>query len=151
MPSIRSVGTLTPWRKTRSFAGVSVRNMSSSVRSSVKLRVHTDDIRLDIDTAIPIGLIVNELVTNAYKYAFDDAGEGEIFIGLEQTSDNLLTLKITDNGKGMSSSSGTAFSFGTQIISALCRQLRADWRIENEGGTIHTLLIKKFKRNEPSS
>ena len=130
---------------------VKLQQSYSSVRSSVKLRVHTDDIRLDIDTAIPIGLIVNELVTNAYKYAFDDAGEGEIFIGLEQTSDNLLTLKITDNGKGMSSSSGTAFSFGTQIISALCRQLRADWRIENEGGTIHTLLIKKFKRNEPSS
>lgn len=121
----------------------------TAVKSEVKLRVQTDDnLKLDIDTAIPIGLIVNELVTNAYKYAFAETDAGEIFICLQQTSAEVLTLKINDNGKGMLLSPETASSFGTQIITSLCRQLRADWQIENDGGTQHTLHIKKFKRND---
>lgn len=122
----------------------------SSVKSSVKIRVEAGNVKLDIDTAIPIGLIANELVTNAYKYAFNEAETGEIFIQLSQTSANLLTLKIRDNGQGTPQSPDTSLSFGTQIVTSLCRQLRADWQIENDGGTVHTLLIKKFKRHESS-
>lgn len=122
----------------------------SSAKSSVKIRVEANNVKLDIDTAIPIGLIANELVTNAYKYAFNETQAGEIFIQLSQTSANLLTLKIRDNGQGTPQSPDTSLSFGTQIVTSLCRQLRADWQIENDGGTVHTLLIKKFKRHESS-
>lgn len=130
---------------------VKLQQSYSSVKSSVRLRVETGDLQLDIDTAIPIGLIVNELVINAYKYAFAENQSGEIFIRLEQTSADVLTLIVNDDGQGTALSPNKAMSsFGTQIVTSLCRQLKAEWRTENNGGTHHTLLIKKFKRNEPA-
>ena len=122
----------------------------TSIRARVTFRVETDNTKLDIDTAIPIGLIVNELVTNAYKHAFAEGETGEIFIGLKKTDDGTLALKIGDNGKGMADPAKALTSFGTRIVTSLSRQLRAEWRIDNTDGTTHTLYIKKFKRNEPS-
>eukprot|EP01034_Spumella_vulgaris_P011219 gene11219-14259_t len=110
---------------------VKLQQSYSSVKSSVRLRVEAGNIKLDIDTAIPIGLIVNELVINAYKYAFAENESGEIFIRLEQTSNELLTLKVNDNGQGTPVSPDTVLSFGTQIVTSLCRQLKADWQIDN--------------------
>jgi len=117
----------------------------ASERSDIRVKVEADDTRLDIDTAIPIGLIVNELVTNAYKHAFAENESGEIFIQLKKISNDTITLRITDNGKGIPDPTHTLSSFGTRIITSLCRQLRADWSIDNSSGTSHTLHIKKFK------
>ncbi len=66
-----------------------------------KLVVEMDDITLGIELAIPCGLIVNELVSNALKYAFPDGREGEIRISLQTTSDNGMELTVTDNGIGL--------------------------------------------------
>ncbi|MBF0472465.1 MAG: PAS domain S-box protein [Nitrospirae bacterium] len=59
------------------------------------------DVLLDIDTAIPCGLIINELISNAFKYAFKDNLKGEICVGLHRTDNNEVRLTVRDNGKGL--------------------------------------------------
>lgn len=70
--------------------------------SHISLHVDTsDDSMLDIDTAIPCGLIINELVTNALKYGFPEGKSGEIRILFTQTGEDELTLTVSDNGVGL--------------------------------------------------
>src|SRR5690606_18524969 len=66
----------------------------------VKIECAMDDLELDVDTAVPIGLIVNELLTNALKYAFPKDAKGNIQISLSKPNPETLTLKVVDNGIG---------------------------------------------------
>src|SRR6185437_13377342 len=81
---------------------------------------------LDIDQALPIGLIVNELVTNAFKYAYPGVGRPALRISLEQDHRDLV-LVVRDNGVGIDEEGWRQGkdSFGEQLIGALCKQLRA--------------------------
>jgi len=67
----------------------------------IKLNMKIENIQLDIDLAIPCGLIINELVTNSLKYAFPDGRNGEIKIVFRKTDENMLELAISDNGIGI--------------------------------------------------
>ncbi|MAN58894.1 MAG: histidine kinase [Flavobacteriaceae bacterium] len=83
-----------------------------------------DRLELDVDTAVPIGLIVNELLTNSLKYGFPEQAKGIIIIELAQQADKTLTLQVQDNGIGKpvgSAPKGTGF--GTQLIQLLTQQL----------------------------
>lgn len=102
-----------------------------------------DQLELDIDTAIPLGLIANEVLTNAIKYAFPDGRRGRIEIQLVQRDDNTLHLKIADNGIGKSKSiMGTGF--GTQLLSLLIRQLNGStWEEVKEGTIIYFDFTRK--------
>lgn len=108
---------------------------SFGMRDQVQVEVMMDEISLDVDVAIPIGLIVNELLTNSFKYAFPDMREGKIVIRLVQ-SEGLLHLKVTDNGIGTGSEGhviGTGF--GTQLIALLTKQLDGQMVLETTDGT----------------
>src|SRR5690606_38127169 len=91
----------------------------------VSLDVEMPEMELDVDTAVPIGLITNELVTNALKYAFQEKPEGKIKVSLKEESDNLLVLRISDDGRGALSTerSETGSGFGTMLVNLLTRQL----------------------------
>ncbi|MFW6112600.1 MAG: PAS domain S-box protein [Chloroflexota bacterium] len=83
-----------------------VRSLSHSlIRSfgsaNVILKPDIEDIQLPIDTAIPCGLIVNELVSNSLKHAFPEGQPGEIVIALHRTGDNEAELLVSDNGIGL--------------------------------------------------
>ncbi len=71
-----------------------------NAEEKVKIECAMDDLNLDVDTAVPIGLIVNELLTNALKYAFPEDKSGTIQISLSQSTSEILTLKVADNGVG---------------------------------------------------
>ncbi|MEO6347447.1 MAG: histidine kinase dimerization/phosphoacceptor domain -containing protein, partial [Aquaticitalea sp.] len=71
-----------------------------NAEDKVKIEFAMDNLELDVDTAVPIGLIVNELLTNALKYAFPEDGKGNILISLSQSTPETLTLKVADNGVG---------------------------------------------------
>jgi two-component sensor histidine kinase len=73
----------------------------SSLSSRVSLNLNLENVNVLIDTAIPCGLIINELITNSLKYAFPGDLEGEIIIRLHKTKDDLITLNISDNGIGI--------------------------------------------------
>ncbi|MDN5212925.1 histidine kinase dimerization/phosphoacceptor domain -containing protein [Fulvivirgaceae bacterium BMA12] len=95
-------------------------------------------LELDVDTAIPLGLIVNELLTNALKYAFPDNRKGEVKLALEQKTDELLYLEISDNGIGQNVNKKPAGTgFGMQLVNLLCQQLQGKMnRLQQQGTSI---------------
>lgn len=97
--------------------------------------VAMDACELDIDMAIPVGLIVNELLTNSLKYAFPDGLKGNIRIGLEKTEDQ-LKLDVTDDGVGMQAHNNIpGTGFGTQLIRLLTKQLEGRMVLNTHKGT----------------
>ena len=113
-------------------------------RDSLDLQIVVVREKMDIDQALPIGLIVNELVTNAFKYAYAGVSRPALYIGLEQGSKDIV-LRVKDNGVGLSQEKWRQArgSFGAQLIKALCKQLRARQEMEAEGGTEFTFTIPK--------
>jgi two-component sensor histidine kinase len=104
-----------------------------------------NSLELDVDTAIPIGLIVNELVTNSLKYAFPNNQKGIIKIGLKKEGSQLF-LKVSDNGIGKSDKEeyiGTGF--GTKLIQLLTRQLEGKMKLDIENGTMLSFEFQHFK------
>ncbi|MGC1205665.1 MAG: histidine kinase dimerization/phosphoacceptor domain -containing protein, partial [Flavobacteriaceae bacterium] len=102
----------------------------------VKIECAMDNLELDVDTAVPIGLIVNELLTNALKYAFPENLKGNISISLSKSNPETLTLKVVDNGIGKTAGlapKGTGF--GSQLIKLLTQQLNGKMTEENQNGT----------------
>ncbi|WP_456440667.1 tetratricopeptide repeat-containing sensor histidine kinase [Psychroserpens sp.] len=102
----------------------------------VKIECAMEQLDLDVDTAVPIGLIVNELITNALKYAFPEDSKGKIEISLTQSNPEILTLKVVDNGIGKTV--GTApkgTGFGSQLIKLLTQQLNGNMEETHENGT----------------
>jgi two-component sensor histidine kinase len=101
----------------------------------VELRCDMDAIEVDVDMAIPIGLIVNELLTNALKYAFPDGRKGYISISLTQKN-NLLLMKVADNGVGRrQEKSPESKGFGSELVRLLTRQLEGKMRLDMQQGT----------------
>lgn len=94
--------------------------------SKVQLKIDIPDIKLGIDTAIPLGLLINEAVTNALKYGFADEEEGEIYIVLKKELDKQYVLNIGDNGKGFPETVTykNSKSLGLKLIHNLTRQLK---------------------------
>ncbi|MEB2782260.1 tetratricopeptide repeat protein [Algoriphagus sp. C2-6-M1] len=94
-----------------------------------------NSLELDVDVAIPIGLIVNELICNSLKYAFPRQKAGQICVRLYQKEGNLF-LKVSDNGIGIMETSKTkGTGFGSELISLLTRQLDGQMTLVNETGT----------------
>jgi len=105
--------------------------------SGVNLRMEVEEIGLDVDTAIPCGLMVNELVSNALKYAFPDGKEGEILVKCTQVSRDRVALTVADNGAGLPEDveRKAGESLGFQLIHLLVKQLRGTLDIVRGGGT----------------
>ncbi|MEO8109644.1 MAG: histidine kinase dimerization/phosphoacceptor domain -containing protein [Ginsengibacter sp.] len=115
-------------------------NLSESILDSfgadkrVTIECAMEKLDVDIDTAVPLGLIVNELLTNTLKYAFPKGRNGKVYIKLEKRNDNILHLEVSDNGIGKSGiTQGTGF--GGQLVSLLTQQLSGSMKEEIENGT----------------
>ncbi|MBZ9629421.1 ATP-binding protein [Salegentibacter sp. LM13S] len=109
----------------------------------VKIECAMDTLELDVDTAVPIGLIVNELLTNALKYAFPENRNGTIQISLSQATPKTLSLKVTDNGVGKDASAAPkGTGFGSQLIQLLTQQLNGTMTENNENGTMVSFNFK---------
>ncbi len=102
----------------------------------VKIECAMDNLDLDVDTAVPIGLIVNELLTNALKYAFPEHQQGIINISLKKDTNDNLKLQVRDNGVGKTEGlapKGTGF--GAQLVKLLTQQLNGKMTEHNDEGT----------------
>ncbi|MEM7296840.1 MAG: sensor histidine kinase [Bacteroidota bacterium] len=110
----------------------------------IKTNLSVEKIRLDIDTLIPLGLMLNELLCNALKYAFPE-GQGNLALSLRQ-SENKLDLKVKDDGPGISKEKlENGNSYGWKMIKSLSRKLKADISIENDRGTQISLSIRNYQ------
>ncbi len=103
---------------------------------TIEIKLNIEDLTLDIDSAIPCSLIINELVTNAYKYAFPDSRSGELSISFVKEED-VYILTIKDNGIGLPKDIDyrNSNTLGLQIVNVLCKQLRGNLEMRVNRGT----------------
>lgn len=103
----------------------------------IQLHIATNDMFLAIDTAIPCGLIVSELVTNTIKYAFPNGKRGDLFIALGPEDDGHLTLSVRDTGVGFAEGFDwrESDSLGLQLVSTLSSQLHGTIQVDGRNGT----------------
>ena len=114
--------------------------------SLVRLRVAAEEIFLNINTAVPCGLIVSELVSNAARHAFPDGRKGEIEISLRQEEGGRYRLAVRDDGIGMPASVDlrSIDTFGLQIVLILVSQLDGEIELDRERGTEFRILFKEI-------
>lgn len=110
---------------------------------NIHVNIQANVNHIHIDQLIPLGLIVNELLINSVKYAFDEKG-GTIDITCNQSGD-LIIFTMADNGKGLPEAYEQKMkkSLGIQLVQGLARQLKARLRIENKPGAHFTLEFKR--------
>ena len=109
----------------------------------VRLRLALDPLSLDLNQAIPCGLILNELVSNALKYAFPSARTGEILIELHCDEQDRVTLRVADDGVGMPPGAARKKSLGLGIVDVLTRQLGGTLKREPAPGVSFSLVFEK--------
>lgn len=105
--------------------------------SRVALNIKTNGLKLTLDTAIPCGLIINELVSNSLKYAFPQGRKGDINIFLQSTADNTVTLTVSDSGIGIPETLDwqNSNSLGLRIVRNLTKQLKGNISLDCSNGT----------------
>ncbi|MGO8699217.1 MAG: PAS domain S-box protein [Limisphaerales bacterium] len=124
--------------------GIAASNGSFSRR--VETEVQTDDLRIGVDAAIPCGLIVNELVSNAFKHGFPSGGKGKISVVMRRETEG-LRLIISDTGRGIDERVDfmQSKSLGMKLVLTLVRQLRGEIKWRNHEGTTFELLLKEAR------
>ena len=110
--------------------------------SVVETTIQLSSTSLDIDRAVPVGLIVNELASNAFKYAFANNPTPRLEIRLVE-KDDLLLLTIADNGVGHSGGKAAEMAFGRRLVGLLVQQLNAEMEQSVVNGTYYRITMKK--------
>lgn len=126
-------------------------------KDRIKLHTRIEDLNLHTDTAIPLGMILNELISNALKYAFPKhetqpgKENGDIWVTMKRNNNELL-LQVKDNGVGMPPgfNLNNTSSFGYEIIKAFAQKMRARMNIDGQNGADIQLIISKFKTTDAS-
>ena len=111
----------------------------------ITLSMDIQDIALDVDTMIPLGLIINELITNSLKYAFPDDRKGTLNVSLRESTQRLM-LTVWDDGVGYDQNHLSADSFGSTLVSALTNQLNGELNRNSDYGTHLTFSFKDYKK-----
>lgn len=117
--------------------------------AEILIRTDVDDVRLDIDAAIPCGLLANELLSNAFKHAFGDRTRGAVMLAFKELqpprggrrrASTRYLLSVSDNGGGMprDPSDGSPGSLGLELVTSLVRQLNGELSIDDRrrSGTV---------------
>ncbi|MFH1282754.1 MAG: PAS domain S-box protein [bacterium] len=114
-------------------------------REMIDVRIDIEDVLFDIDTVIPCGLIVNEIISNSLKYAFPSKSKGEIRVELHKIRTDSFEFIIQDNGVGLpeSISFQNTKSLGMRLVDVLIKQLKGEMKLDRFGGTKYTIIFKK--------
>jgi two-component sensor histidine kinase len=132
--------------------GEYIRNLAASLFSSygvnsadIGLRLDVEDVPVLVDTAIPCGLIVNELVSNSLRHAFPEGRKGHISLGLHARPPGSVEILIADDGRGFSESPPTAStrSLGLWLVDLLAGQIGAAVERSHNAGTQYRLVFQE--------
>jgi two-component sensor histidine kinase len=122
--------------------GEYLKSIAEEVRRSignegVSLRVDVEQIMLGVDVAVPCGLIVNELISNAFKHAFPGGQAGTVITSFRRLTGTTLELKVEDNGIGFPAESEIFKmpSLGMSIVTSLAEQIQGTIAVTREHGT----------------
>jgi len=109
-------------------------------QSIVQTSIQLSSKNMDVDLATPLALIINELITNAFKHAFQQVDQPLLTIELtEDKIDQTVSLKVSDNGKGINLSAVSPSSFGLKLIRTFVQQLGAKMDISNNKGSVFNI------------
>jgi two-component sensor histidine kinase len=110
----------------------------------IKLNIQVDEVPLDLDYAVPCGLILNELMTNALKYAFPNGRNGTIQVELRAGPDHNLSLRVADDGVGLPPGLDllNRKSLGLQLVNSLVVQVEGKLEVESTAGTAFMVSFK---------
>jgi two-component system, sensor histidine kinase PdtaS len=107
--------------------------------NDIEMEVEIEPLLVDRDQALPLGLLVNEIVSNAFKHAFQGASSGRIKISLTTVSDREARLTISDNGRGFNPDNAP-MNMGSKLVAAFASQLKGEIKTESsKRGTTFTL------------
>lgn len=117
--------------------------------SKIDFEMKSENIRMSIDTAIPCGLIVNELINNILKHAFPDGYTGKITLNLLRSGEN-INLEVIDNGIGIPDNFSLegSDSLGFKLVDTLVKQLDGEIKVFNNNGTHFMIEFKELKYKE---
>jgi len=121
-----------------------IENMYNGTSKRITVTVDVDYVPININQAIPCALLVNEVVTNAYKHAFKNQEEGNIDVRLQEDKEN-IQIDIRDNGIGLQDDfmADTSSSIGMTLINLLKQQLEGEMKFLNQNGTHFVFTFKK--------
>ena len=114
-------------------------------QGGIDLDFNLEEIYLNLDTSIPCGLIINEVVSNSLKYAFEGRDKGVIRIELGKLSDGRLKLIVSDDGIGLPADFDieNAESLGLQLVTTLVTQITGELEIDVSSGTKFNIVFKE--------
>jgi len=116
-----------------------------SAASGIRLALDLEPVSLSVDTAVPCGLILNELTTNALKHAFRGGKGGEVAVSLRGAMDGEVRLCVRDNGRGLPEGFDwkQASTLGLRLVQMLAGQLHAAVEVSTLEGTEFALTFEK--------
>ncbi|HWQ19211.1 MAG TPA: histidine kinase dimerization/phosphoacceptor domain -containing protein, partial [Methanotrichaceae archaeon] len=116
-------------------------------QSKISLKMEMEHVLLGVDTAVPCGLIINELISNSLKHAFAEAEHGEIEVSLRSNDAGRFLLKIRDNGVGLSDSLDlkNAGTLGLQLVNILVAQIDGHIEAKSEDGAEFEICFEELK------
>jgi two-component sensor histidine kinase len=121
-------------------------------QNPVVVEIEVPTLYLDIDSAVPLGLVMNELLSNSFKYAFDDVREGKIHLRIDVVTEGRYRLIYSDNGPGLPPDFDLqkTTTLGTQLIADLSRQIGGSVRYTNRNGAVYTINFtnRETRKNE---
>jgi len=111
----------------------------------IKLDIDVEDVKIDINTVVPLGLIVNELVTNSMKHAFPRNESGFIKVELYKGENHKIILRVRDNGVGFPEDIDykKTSSLGLQLVNSLTKQIGGEVELGEGPGTVFTIIFKE--------
>ncbi len=124
----------------------SVLHLYPDARSRVKVVYDTDEMYLNTDTAVPVSLIINELVSNALIHGFPDGRKGTVTVSMKQVKQNGFMIEIEDDGVGVPDPGCTPDNktLGLNLVRTLMENLHGTMKVKVNGGTCITLRLKEY-------
>ncbi len=118
-----------------------IRTTFGEISERIDVYIKMENVFFDIQTSIPLGLIINELVTNSFKHGFPNEKKGQITISIELLSSKNYKLSIEDSGIGFPKDKADKKSIGLELVSLLVQQLKGKLTIDSNNGTVFEILF----------
>jgi two-component sensor histidine kinase len=121
-----------------------VAGAASAHQRGIAVDVEAEPLEVGLDVAVPLGLLLNELVTNSFKHGFPGDRRGRVLVQLARVDDENVRLTVSDDGVGLPPGMDRTSrrSLGLKLVSALTDQLRARFTLDNHDGAVATLDLR---------
>jgi len=113
-----------------------------SVGKKIRLNLEVEDVHFEMRTLVPLGLIINEIITNSFKHAFIDILEGEIKIHIKQLKNKTYEMNIGDDGIGSANSENPGI--GNKLIHIFVKQLNGTIELLKQSGTVYKIIFEEI-------